>query len=674
MNSDKKKVKRDIEELRSAIQHHDYLYYVTAQPEISDHEYDLMMKRLEELENRYPEFITEDSPTQRVSGEPTKIFPVARHRKQMLSLSNTYNEEEVRDFDRRVKSLLNSEEKFEYVCELKIDGLAISLIYEAGKLVRAATRGDGREGDEVTKNIRTIRSLPVKLQTDDEHLFNLEVRGEVFYPKKEFEKLNQYRLEKGEVPFANARNAAAGSIKMQDSREVARRPLRLYCYYLDLINSHGSVPGHYESLKTLQKLYFPVDPNYMLCKNVDEVIDYWMHWQNQKDSLLYEVDGIVVKVNRFDQQERLGSTAKSPRWAIAFKFSTQQAITRLKDIQWQVGRTGIVTPVAILLPVKLLGTIVSRATLHNIDEIRRLDVRVGDEVVIEKGGEIIPKILSVNKEKRSEESKPYQQPENCPVCSTPLVRPEDEVALICENIKCPAQVARTIGHFASRRAMDIEGLGEKVVELLIKEDLISDYGDLYSLEREQISGLERMGEKSAINLIQGVEDSKKQPVERLMFALGIRFVGEGAARLLAEKFGSISELKNSTIEQIEEVPGIGQKTAESVWHFFRTKANLEVLKKLEKAGLNFESFDKITDAYNRQFYGKTFVFTGKLEKFSRDEAKDLVEKQGGITSNSVSKNTDFVIVGKEAGSKHKKAISLGVNMLTEDEFEEMLKS
>jgi DNA ligase (NAD+) len=672
MNSEKKKIKREIEKLRREIQHHDHLYYVATQPEISDQDYDLMMKQLEELENRYPEFITEDSPTQRVSGEPTKIFPVVRHRKQMLSLSNTYNEEEVRDFDRRVKSLLNPDEKFEYVCELKIDGLAISLIYEAGKLLRAATRGDGREGDVVTKNIKTIRSVPVTLQTNDEDLFDLEVRGEVFYPKKEFEKLNQYRIARGEMPFANPRNAAAGSIKMQDPREVARRPLRLFCYYLDLINNRKSINGHYERLKTLQGLYFPVDPNFKLCKNIDEVIEYWQHWQNAKDSLPYEVDGIVVKINKFNQQERLGSTAKSPRWAIAFKFSTQQATTQLIDILWQVGRTGIVTPVAILEPVKLLGTTVSRATLHNMDEIYRLDVRIGDEVVIEKGGEIIPKILNVIKEKRPENSEPYQQPENCPVCSTPLIRPEDEVALICENVKCPAQVARTISHFASRRAMDIEGLGEKVVELLIQKSMIGDYGDLYLLEGEKISKLERMGEKSAINLLKGIEESKKQPLERLMFALGIRFVGEGAARLLAEHFAAISKLKIAAVEQIKEVSGIGEKTAESVWHFFRNAANLEVLEKLKKAGLNFESISDKPEDYNEKFYNKTFVFTGKLEKFTRDEARDLIEKRGGITSNSVSKNTDFLVVGKEVGSKQGKANSLGIKILNEEEFEKML--
>jgi DNA ligase (NAD+) len=657
--SNKEEILQEIQKLRKDLQHHNYLYYVLSQPEISDYEYDRLLKKLGVLEKQCPEFITPDSPTQRVSGEPTKVFPVVRHRKQMLSLANTYNEEEIIDFDRRVRSLLNENESYEYVCELKIDGLAISLLYENAMLVRAATRGDGQQGDDVTKNIRTIRSLPIKIETDQTDLMNIEIRGEIYYPLKEFEKLNKLRVDKGETPFANPRNAAAGSIKLQDPREVARRPLQIFCYYLDIINEHYHVNTHFESLKILQKLYFPV-------------IDYWKSWQAKRDTLQYDVDGVVVKVNSFEQQERLSATAKSPRWAIAFKFSTEQAVTQLKDINWQVGRTGILTPVAFLEPIQLMGTTVSRATLHNMDEIRRLDVRIGDEVVVEKGGDIIPKILRVNK--RASNSKTYPVPQTCPVCHSSLIQSEGEVALICGNVRCPAQVAGKIQHFASRRAMDIEGLGDKIVDLLLRNNLINDYGDLYFLKAEDIADLERMGEKSAENIIQAIEQSKNQALEKLVFALGIRFVGEGAARLLANHFSSIDSIMSYTFDEMDVIDGIGEKTAESVIQFFRDKENLKVIEKLRKAGLKFQEKKKEHKAHiDERFKNKTFVFTGKMYHFTRDEAKQAAEERGGIVTSSVSKNTDYVIVGNEPGSKFKRAQQLNVKILSEQEFLEMVE-
>lgn len=671
MASDKSSAKAQIEKLRKDLRRHNYLYYVQAQPEISDYEYDQLLKKLEELEQQNPELITAESPTQRVSGEPTKIFPVVRHRKQMLSLANTYNEEEIIDFDRRVRSLLNENEAYEYVCELKIDGLAISLIYENGTLTRAATRGDGQQGDDVSKNIKTIRSLPVKLDTNNNELMNIEVRGEVYYPLKAFEKLNEYREKNGETPFANPRNAAAGSIKLQDPQEVARRPLQVFCYYLDIINENPSIKTHFNSLKTLEKLYFPVNPNYALCKNVDDVTDFWKSWQAKRDTLPYDVDGIVVKVNNFEQQERLGKTAKSPRWAIAFKFATEQAVTKLKEINWQVGRTGTLTPVAKLEPVQLMGTTVKRATLHNMDEIRRLDVRIDDEVRVEKGGDIIPKILEVVE--HTPGSKPYQQPENCPVCNSPVSRPEGEVALVCENVRCPAQVSGRIQHFASRGAMDIEGLGDKIVDLFLKENLIEDYGDLYFIQSQQIEELERMGSKSAENIIEAIEKSKEQPLEKLIFALGIRFVGEGAARLLARHFNSLDDLMNAEYEEIDAIDGIGEKTAESVMQFFKKDENLKVIEKLRKAGLKFEEEEKeIATQVDEHFKNKTFVFTGTLTHFSRDEAKKAVEERGAKVTSSVSKNTDYVVVGEEPGSKYDKAKELGVRILSEEELLEML--
>jgi DNA ligase (NAD+) len=672
MAENKAQAEKEIRRLREEINRHDYLYYVRAQPEISDYEYDMLMKKLEELEKEW-NLVSPDSPTQRVSGEPIKTFRVVRHRKAMMSLSNTYNEEEIRDFDRRVRSLLESNESYEYVCELKIDGLAISLLYEDGKFTRAATRGDGEQGDEVTHNVKTIRSIPLNIPSDKSDFQNIEVRGEVYFQRDDLLPLNKEREENGEAPFANPRNAAAGSLKLQDARIVARRPLRLFCYWVEQLEATSQIKTQYEGLELLKDLHFPLNPNYWLCKNVDEVIRYWQEWQAKRHSLPYDIDGIVAKVNKIEQQNRLGATAKSPRWAIAFKFKTEQAESRLKDIIWQVGRTGVVTPVAILEPVQLMGTTVSRATLHNVDELERLDIRINDHVILEKGGDVIPKIIEVVKSKRPKDSVPYKPPTRCPVCNSPLVREPEEVALRCENVACPEQVSRRIEHFASRRAMDIEGLGYKIVELLLKNKLIGDYGDIYSLKKETLADLERMGEKSATNLINAIQASKEQPLERVIYSLGIPFVGEGAARILAEYFRSIDRLMDASGEELAEVEGVGEKTAASIKDFFANDRNQKVIQKLRQAGVRFEEADKSQKQVDDRFEGKTFVLTGSLENYTRDEASEAIRLRGGKVSGSVSKNTDYVVAGTDPGSKLDKARELNVTVLNEDEFRKMLK-
>ncbi len=672
MSEDLQKIKDEIEELRNKINRHDYLYYVLAQPEIEDYEYDRLMKRLEELESQHENLITPDSPTQRVSGQPTKEFPVVRHRKPMMSLSNTYNEEEIRDFDRRVRGLLDPGESYQYTCELKIDGVAMSLLYQDGLLVRAATRGDGEQGDEVTNNVRTIRSIPMRLQTDNPDLRSIEVRGEIYYYRDDLITLNKEREEKGELLFANPRNAAAGSLKLQDSRIVAQRPLKMFCYWIDTLEPSGSIKTQYDGIKQLEELRFPVNRHYRLCNNIDEVIAYWKEWEQKRDTLPHDIDGVVAKVNSLEQQNRLGSTAKSPRWAIAFKFKAEQAETILNDIIWQVGRTGVVTPVAVLEPVKLAGSTISRATLHNVDELERLDVRLGDHVILEKGGDVIPKVVRVLKEKRPPDSQLYQPPTECPVCHSRLVRNPDEVALRCENVRCPEQVARRIEHFASRRAMDIEGLGEKVVVLLLENKLISDFGDLYRLQKENIAELERMGEKSAENLLEGIEKSKQQPLSRVIFSLGIPFVGEGAARLLAKHFHSLDGLMEAGEEELAEIDGVGEKTAHSIREFFKNEENQEVISELRAAGVRFSEDVAAAKDLDEKFDGKSFVLTGALQNFSRDEAGEIIRRRGGKVSSSVSAKTDYVIVGADPGSKYEKAQKLGVRILTEEEFMQLL--
>lgn len=663
-------IKKEIENLRKKINQYDYQYYVLNQPSISDYDYDQLMLRLQQLEKENPDLVTDDSPTQRVSGEPTKDFPTVNHKFPMLSLSNTYSTEELLDFDRRVKGYLNSGEKYEYFCELKIDGLAVSLVYENGKFIRGATRGDGVSGDDITVNLKTIRSIPLSISQDNE-ITDFEVRGEVYMPAESFEKINAEREKNGDVLFANPRNAAAGSVKLQDSKVVAKRGLRIFCY--QLFAEDTSLQNQYQSnnIKTLIKLGFPVNHEFKVCKSIQEVLTYCSEWEQNRNNLIYDIDGIVIKVNSLYQQRRLGSTSKSPRWAIAYKFKAIQSETVIEKITWQVGRTGIVTPVANLKPVKLAGSTVSRATLHNPDEIRRKDIREGDQVLIEKGGDIIPKVVAVITDRTTQKNQVYQIPKNCPVCDSVLVKIGDEVALRCMNYYCQAQILRRIEHFASRGAMDIEGLGTAVIELLVKENLIKDIGDLYFLKKDQISDLERMGDKSASNLVKAIAESKNKTLDKIIFGLGIPYIGATAAFSLAKHFKHLNSLKSADKEILDAIEGIGDKMSDSIIAFFKDDKNLKIIKKLEEAGLNFQYENEIK---SNKFENKIFVLTGTLENYTRNQLTEIIKEQGGRVSSSVSSNTDFVVAGDNPGSKIQKAKNLNITILSENDFLNMLKS
>jgi len=664
------KIIERVEELRRQIREHDYRYYVLAEPIISDFEYDMLMRELIELERQYPELVTPDSPTQRVGGAPTKEFPTVTHPVPMLSLNNAFTIEEIRDFDRRVAELLEGE-KYRYVAELKFDGVAVRLKYENGILVLGATRGDGVQGDDITNNIKTIRSIPLRLINPDEKFLNIEVRGEVYMNKVDFEKLNEERERLGEKIFANPRNATAGTLKLQDPKLVAQRPLRFFAYYL--MAEGVELESHYENLQILKRLGFPVCEHVKLCESIDEVIEFWRYWEERRDELPYEIDGIVVKVDSIRQQEILGAIAKSPRWAIAFKFTPRQAQTKLLGITLQVGRVGTITPVAELQPVPLGGVIITRATLHNEDYIKEKDIRVGDTVIVERSGEVIPKIVGVVLEKRPPDAVPFVFPKNCPVCWGPIERPAGEANYYCENPECPAQVRARIEHFASRGAMDIEGLGEAIVDKLVTLGFLKNYADIYDLHKHKakLVRIEGFGEKSVQNLLNSIENSKKQPFHRVLYALGIRYVGSETAKLLADAFGSIDKLMNASVEQISSVYGIGPRIAESVYKFFHDERNLELIKRLKEAGLNFEV--KPEEKAKKKLAGKTFVFTGTLKNFTREEAKEKVEELGGKVSNSVSRKTDYVVVGENPGSKYDKARQLGVKIITEEEFLELIK-
>ena len=665
-------IKEEIEKLREEIREHDYRYYVLNEPTISDYEYDQLMNKLILLERQHPELVTPDSPTQRVGGEPTKEFPTVVHEVPMLSLGNTYTQEELYEFEKRLENFLPGE-KFEYVTELKFDGIAVNLIYRNGLLVQGATRGDGERGDDITNNLKTIRSIPLKLFVKENLPVDVEVRGEVFMTKEGFKKLNEQQEKMGERTFANPRNATAGTLKQQDPRVVAKRPLEFSAYYLLVPGGNESIGihTHFDALHLMRELGFPVSRHIALCKSMWEVIDFCNLWEEKREELPYEIDGVVIKVNSLRQQRLLGSTAKSPRWAIAYKFKAKQATTLLKRIHLQVGRTGAVTPVAVLEPVFLAGSTISRATLHNEDEIKRKDIREGDTVLIEKGGDVIPKVVKVILEKRPKDSKPFKMPDKCPVCGSPLVRTEGEAAVRCENVACPAQVHKRIEHFASRTAMDIEGLGEALVHQLIENKLVSDYGDIYFLKKKDLVVLERMGEKSAQNLLDAIEKSKKRPLDRVIFALGIRYVGSGAAVLLADQFGSIDRLMKTPLSYLEAIEGIGPKIAESIVQFFQNKKNLEVLEKLRKAGVRME--EQREKHKGGIFAGKTFVLTGALSRFTREGATKLIESEGGKVSSSVSRNTDFVLVGENPGSKYRKALDLDIKIIDEDTFVAMIE-
>lgn len=662
-------VRQKAEHLRDELHRHDYKYYVLSQPSISDQEYDRLMKQLIDLERQYPELITPDSPSQRVGGQPTKEFPTVTHDVPMLSLANTYSEDELFDFDRRVKEILG-EQPYRFVAELKIDGVAISLTYRNGIFVRGATRGDGTQGDDITNNLKTIRSIPLRVNSGKGLPKNFEVRGEIFMKKKDFEAMNRRQEELGEKIFINARNSTSGTLKNQDSRIVAQRKLSIYTYFLR--TDDVPLKSHFENLQLLKQLGFVVNDNVRVCKTIADVKAFCDGWGTKRASLPYEIDGIVIKVDSLAQQQELGAVAKSPRWAIAYKYPAQQMETVLNDITLQVGRVGTITPVAELQPVFVSGSTVSRATLHNEDYINELDIRIGDTVYVEKGGEVIPKVSGVNLKKRPKKSSPFKFPTKCPVCGSKIFRPEGEAAYYCENFECPAQVRGRIEHFVQRRAMNIEGLGEAIIDLLVKEELIHNIADVYDLQKQQVSSLERMGDKSAQNLLDGIEASKEVPFHRVLFGLGIRFVGEGVAKLLADNFPSIEKLQKASQEELESVEGIGPRIAESVVRFFKDKHSAKLVERLAKAGVQMKA-EKKKISGNSSIAGKTFVLTGGLESMSRDEAKEKIEALGGKSGSSVSSKTDYVIVGSDAGSKLQKAKELGIKTLTEEEFLKMLK-
>lgn len=661
MSMTREEARLEIEKLREELEHHNYRYYVLDNPQISDAQYDKLMGKLLALEEKFPELVTPDSPSQRVGGAPLKEFGTVRHRAPMLSLSNAFGAAELMDFDRRVRSGLGGE-PVEYVVELKIDGLAISLSYENGLFKRGATRGDGETGEDITGNLKTIRSIPLRLK---KNVPALDVRGEAFMPKKEFVRLNEEKELAGEPPFANPRNAAAGSLRQLDPRITARRSLNAFLYAIGYLE--GLEAGtHREALELLKELGFNVNPHVEVFTSMEEVISYIEGWAEKRHGLPYDTDGMVIKVNSLRQQELLGFTAKSPRWAIAYKFPAEQATTVVKDIIVRVGRTGVITPTAVLEPVSLAGSTVGRATLHNQDIIDEKDIRIGDTVVIHKAGDVIPEVVEVLKEKRSGKERTYRIPDRCPECESQVVRLTGEVALRCTNASCPARSREGIIHFASRDAMNIEGLGPAVVAQLLAAGLIKDAADLYYLKPEDLVRLERMGEKSAQNLRNALEKSKGNSLAQLIFALGIRHVGSRAAKLLARHFGAMEKLMAAGQEELQNIPEIGPKMAESIVQFFRQEENRELVERLRQAGVDPQETAETPG--DLPFAGLTFVLTGTLTRFTRKEAEELIEKLGGKTSGSVSKKTSYLVVGEDAGSKYDKAVQLNIPILDEEQF------
>lgn len=673
-------VRERAEELRREIGKHNYYYYVLDAPVVSDSQYDKLMRELQSIEERYPALVTPDSPTQRVGASPQEAFATHEHRQPMLSLANAFSEDELRGFDARVKRMLGIDngDNLEYVAELKIDGLAVALSYENGVLMVGATRGDGYRGENITKNLRTVGSIPLNINPSPDEKGALtpvypvprfiEIRGEVFLLHEEFKRINDERTERGEPTFANPRNAAAGSVRQLDPRITAKRRLDMFCYGVGY-TENGGWKTHYEILSTLKSWKFKVNPNIRLCRSIDEVWQFVSEWESLRESLGYDIDGMVVKVNSLEQQEKLGYVARSPRWAVAFKYPARQATTVVNEIIVQVGRTGALTPVAVMEPVQVGGVTVSRATLHNEDEIRRKDVRIGDTVVIQRAGDVIPEVVEVVTEKRDGDETEFQMPEKCPVCGGEVEKPEGEAVARCIDIACPAQLKENIRHFASREAMNIEGMGPSLVERLTDAGLVSDPGDLYCLTKEDFENIERMGEKSVDNIIAAIERSKTTTLARLVYALGIRHVGERTAQVLAQYYGSLSRIENASAEEFAAVPDVGQVVATSIARFFAQDETKRVLEKLEKAGVRPEAVP--TTGEQSPLAGKTFVFTGGLDTMTRDEAEEIVTQSGGKASSSVGKNTDFVVAGEKAGSKLNKARELGVVVLTEQEFLEM---
>ncbi|PHR95933.1 MAG: DNA ligase (NAD(+)) LigA [Leeuwenhoekiella sp.] len=661
-------IERKINELREELRRHNYNYYVLDKPEIDDYTFDQKLKELQQLEAAHPEYYDASSPTLRVGGEITKNFETVRHKYRMYSLDNSYSQEDLEDWEKRIKKLIDG--KVEYVCELKYDGASISLTYEEGKLVRAITRGDGVQGDDVTNNVKTIRSIPLQLKGDYPAKF--DIRGEIILPLAGFAEMNAARVEAGEEPYSNPRNTASGSLKLQDSAEVSKRPLD--CLLYSIKGENLNFKTQYEGLEKARSWGFKVPEVAQVTASTEETLKFLEYWDEHRHDLSYETDGVVIKVNDLQQQEELGYTAKAPRWAMAYKFKTEQAETLLEKITYQVGRTGAITPVANLTPVQLAGTIVKRASLHNADQIAKLDVREGDSVFVEKGGEIIPKIVGVDFEKRDPKSEPTVYIANCPECETTLVREEGEAQHYCPNeMGCPPQIIGRIQHFISRKAMDIEGLGGETVALLVNAGLIQNYADLYELKKEQILPLERMAEKSADNLIKGIEASKAVPFERVLFALGIRYVGETVARKLAKEFKNIDALAEAGEERLVGVDEIGSRIAESVVGFFAEDRNRELISRLKNYGLQLELDASVLENQTEKLKGLTFVISGVFEKISRTDLKITIENNGGKAAGSISSKTNYLVAGDNMGpSKREKAEKLGVTIISEDEFLEML--
>lgn len=661
----------EIARLRDEIRCHDRKYYVEAAPEISDLEYDRLLSRLRELEQAHPELISADSPTQRVGDQPVGYLPQATHRAAMLSIDNTYNIDELRQYGARIKKLLPGEE-VEWVIELKIDGVAVALTYENGALVRGATRGDGRVGDDVTHNIRTIADVPLRLLGDDPPAL-LDVRGEVYMTNSELVRLNEEQKQRGANLYANTRNVAAGAIRLLDPRICAERHLRMFCHGVGLAEGLRS-STHMEFLTELRSYGLPATPHVQCFPNFEAAVEHCESLMEELHELDFEVDGLVLKVNRFDQRQRLGSTSKSPRWLVAYKFEKYEARTKLNDIRVQVGKTGTITPVAMLEPVELAQTTVSRASLHNAEEIERKDIRIGDVVIVEKAGKVIPHIVRVEKHERQQELKPYRFPTKCPECGTPLVKDEGGVYIRCPNPACPAQVRERIRYFAHRNAMDVEGLGDKLVDQLVTAELVRGYGDLYRLTLEQLTELERMGQKSSENLLAGIEASKGRGLARLLNALSIRHVGARVAAVLAENFGSMDELQQASAEELSEVMEIGPVIAQSVYDFLHSDYGARTVEELKELGVNMQSPRKSPAKIKGPLSGKTLVVTGTLSKYKREEIEELIAQHGGRAAASISSKTDYLVAGEKAGSKLEKARKLGVKVISEEEFEKLVNS
>ncbi|HMC31667.1 MAG TPA: NAD-dependent DNA ligase LigA [Candidatus Angelobacter sp.] len=667
-----REVQQEIEKLRDEIRRHEHLYYVLDAPELPDAEFDRLMQELKRLEAAHPELVTPDSPTQRVGGKPREGFVKVTHSRPMLSLDNAYNEQELRDWDRRVRELAGSD-KIEYVCEFKLDGMSLALTYEDGRLLRGVTRGDGSVGEDVTSNVRTMRSVPLSVSAAALKKSGVpttfEVRGEVIMSLKAFERMNEDRESQNLAKFANPRNAAAGTIRILEPNIVAERRLDFYAYFL-LVKGKYYPEKHSEALSALQTLGFKVNPNHLVGKDIDEVLEFIAKGERMRDKLGYEIDGIVVKVNSMRTQDRLGFTGKAPRWAIAYKYAARSGVTQIEDIVPQVGRTGKLTPVAWLKPVPIGGTMVKRATLHNMDEIERLGVKIGDWVMVERGGDVIPKVVKVIEDKEHPRGrKTFHMPERCPVCNGHVVRVEGEADHRCVNANCPAKLRESILHFAARSVMNIEGMGESLVNQLADRGLVKNVADIYELDKEKLLTLERIGSKSAENLLAEIEQSRKLPLERVIFGLGIRFVGERTAEFLAEHFGSMDELMRATVEELEEVNEVGPRIAQSIHEFFAEPSNRKLVERLRK----YLKFTGVKKQRGTALAGKTFVLTGTLPNYSRDAAKKMIEDAGGKVTGSVSKKTDYVVAGADAGSKLDKARELGVAVIDEEEMEELVK-